>query len=167
MKIFAVDPGCTMSAYALVELPDLRIIEKGKAPNEEVIELCRSLSSDIADLAAIEMVASYGMPVGREVFETCVWIGKFLGAMPISATTVYRMDEKLCLCHDTRANDASIRRALIDRYAKHDFKTGRGTKKNPDTFYGVSADIWSAVAVAVTTFEKIEGGNNNDRRADY
>lgn len=158
MRIFAIDPGNEASAYALVELPDFRILDKGKIQNDELLELCRSIKREEADLASIEMIASYGMPVGREVFDTCVWIGKFLGALNISATTVYRLEEKQCLCHDTRANDASIRRALIDRYARHDLKTGRGTIKNPDVFHGVSADIWAAIAVAVTTFEKILGG---------
>lgn len=154
MLIFGIDPGYTESAFALIRMPDFEIIEKGKAPNEDVLNICRRCTDDAVDLAVIEMVASYGMPVGREVFETCVWIGRFMGATPKGLKFVYRLDEKLCLCHDTRANDASIRRALIDRYAKHDFKTGRGTKKAPDVFYGVKSDIWSAIAVCVTAYEK-------------
>lgn len=156
MLIFGIDPGYTESAFALIRMPDFEVIEKGKLPNEDILNICRRCTCEAVDLAAIEMVASYGMPVGREVFDTCVWIGRFMGATPKGLKFVYRIDEKLCLCHDTRANDASIRRALIDRYAKHDFKTGRGTKKNPDTFYGVSADIWAAVAVAVTAFERMD-----------
>ena len=155
MLIFGVDPGYTESAYALVRMPDFEVIEKGKVPNEELIGTCINIMQE-SDLAAIEMVACYGMPVGKEVFETCVWIGRFLAATPKGLQFVYRLDEKLCLCHDTRANDASIRRALIDRYAKHDLKTGRGTKKAPDVFYGVKSDIWSAIAVCVTAYELLK-----------
>ena len=156
MLIFGIDPGYTESAFALIRMPEFEIIEKGKLPNEDVLNICRRCTAEAVDLAAIEMVASYGMPVGREVFETCVWIGRFMGATPKGLKFVYRLDEKICLCHDTRANDASIRRALIDRYARHDLKTGRGTKKNPDTFFGVKSDIWSAIAVCVTAYEKAE-----------
>lgn len=154
MIIFAVDPGYTESAFALVRMPDFEIIEKGKLPNDDLLNICRRCTAEAVDLAVIEMVACYGMPVGREVFETCVWVGRFLAATPQGLQFVYRLDVKRCLCHDTRANDASIRRALIDRYAQHDLKTGRGTKKNPDTFYGVKSDIWSAIAVCVTAYEK-------------
>lgn len=153
MLIFGIDPGYTESAYALIRMPDFEIIEKGKVANEDLLNICRRCTADAVDLAVIEMVASYGMPVGREVFETCVWIGRFMGATPKGLKCIYRLDEKVCLCHDTRANDASIRRALIDRYAKHDFRTGRGTKKAPDVFFGVKSDIWSAIAVCVTAYE--------------
>ena len=108
------------------------------------------------DEVALEMVACYGMPVGKDVFETCVWIGRFIEKLKDHKISyVYRKDEKMCLCGSLKAKDSNIRQALINRYAKHDFKTGKGTKKNPDVFYGVANDVWQAIAVAVTHYESL------------
>lgn len=76
----------------------------------------------------IEMIASYGMAVGKEVFETCVWIGRFrqiAESQDIEAKYIYRKDEKMNLCHSMKAKDSNIRQALIDRFGEV------GTKKKP------------------------------------
>ena len=161
--IFAVDPGNTESGFALVKMPKFELLDFGKLENEILLQKIPIIVGE-ADHFAIEMVASYGMPVGKDVFETCVWIGRFIQAameaeLPMRHHFVYRKDEKLCLCFDSRAKDSNIRQALIDRYAKFDFKSGKGTKKTPDTFYGVAKDVWQAIAVAVTHYERKDDDN--------
>jgi hypothetical protein len=151
MKILAIDAGNTYSGVAIVELPEFRLVWFDKLPNEEIYDRIKNYK---IDEVALEMVACYGMPVGRDVFETCVWIGRFIEQLKDKKISfVYRKDEKMCLCGSLKAKDSNIRQALINRYAKHDFKTGKGTKKNPDVFYGVANDVWQAIAVAVTHYE--------------
>ena len=169
--ILAIDPGNTESGYALITMPEFKILDKGKIKNEELLQKIDWVLKGSwinPPVLAIEMIASYGMAVGRDVFETCVWVGRFIERykhayqffynLQGKVDYVYRKDEKLILCGNPRAKDANIRQALIDRYAKHDFKNGKGTKKNPDVFYGVKADIWAAIAVGVTWYESKNGG---------
>lgn len=76
----------------------------------------------------IEMIASYGMAVGKEVFDTCVWIGRFkqiAESQDIEVEYIYRKDEKINLCNSMKAKDSNIRQALIDRFGVV------GTKRNP------------------------------------
>lgn len=151
--ILAIDPGNEESAYVLV-MNDLKeIMLKDKVKNENLLVTLDKLGLDKRiDYVAIEMVASYGMAVGKTVFETCVWIGRFYQAIyekyGIEPTFIYRMDEKMALCHDSKAKDSNIRQSLIDRFGEV------GTKKNPGFFYGFKKDIWSAMAVAVAFHDK-------------
>jgi hypothetical protein len=68
---------------------------------------------------AVEMIASYGMAVGRKIFDTCLWIGRFIEAWLAHGGAyrlIYRRQVKLHLCESVRANDSNIRAALIDRF---------------------------------------------------
>ena len=156
MRVFAIDPGNSESAYCIVESETLRPLKFGKVGNDELLGMIRDFTVEAPDLAVIERVASYGMAVGRDVFETCEWLGRFAEAAlerDVPVAYVYRRDEKLHICGDSKAKDTNIRRALIDRFARHDLKNGKGTKNNPDWFYGVTADVWAAYAVGLTYIE--------------
>jgi hypothetical protein len=160
MKILAIDPGNIESGYALIEMPKFKLLDFGKVENKELLKKVSFLADGMVDAVAIEMIASYGMAVGATVFDTCVWIGKFEHSLQLQGYKVnyiYRKDEKMTLCHSMKAKDSNIRQALIDRYAKHDFRNGKGVKRNPDTFYGVSKDVWQAIAVGVTYAEMERG----------
>lgn len=141
--ILALDPGTTETGWCLFDVDNARIADSGVGSNADILN---SLGDMQADALAIEMVASYGMAVGREVFETCVWIGRFQQAWtaPSDVTLVYRRDVKLHLCGNARAKDANIRQALIDLLGP------QGKKNAPGPTYGVRSHAWAALAVAVT-----------------
>ena len=155
MRVMAVDPGTTKSAYVIYSHGV--IMESGIYSNEIMLSI---LSATQVDHLIIEMVACYGMPVGKEVFETCVWIGRFIERHRISLFNssfefMYRKDVKMHLCNSMRAKDSNIRQAIIDHYpATGGGKTPQiGTKKQPGPLYGTKSDIWSALAVAITYWE--------------
>lgn len=151
--ILAIDPGNEYSAYVVLN-EELRPTEFGKITNNELyakMEAAQLLNWPGIHHLAIEMVACYGMPVGKEVFETCVAIGRIVQiARNLPIQYICRREEKINLCGSMRAKDANIRQALIDRFGPV------GTKKNPGWFYGVKKDVWSAIAVGVTFHDTYE-----------
>ncbi len=145
MKIIAIDPGPKESAYVIWD--GVRIFDKGKVPNHTMLSI---LGIHIRECKAVcEMIASYGMAVGAEVFETCVWIGRFMEAAQGQMDRVVRLKVKSHICHSAKANDSNIRQALIDRFG------APGTKKTPGKTFGLAGDTWAAFAVAVTYFDNL------------
>lgn len=148
MNLLAIDPGNTHSAYVVYD--GAKPIQFGKVDNEWLLDRMRTKHFDASHMA-VEMIASYGMSVGREVFETCVVIGQLLEAWSRPHTLVFRREVKLHLCGSPRAKDSNIRTALIDRYGGKEKAIGR--KATPGVLFGISADCWSALAIAVTFSE--------------
>lgn len=138
LPMIAIDPGTTQSAYVVFD--GQQVIKCGIDDNENVRKAIQYQGESYQ--LAVEMVACYGMPVGKEVFETCLWVGRFIEAFEGQHRLVYRKDVKLWLCGSMRAKDGNIRQALIDKYG------APGTKKEPGGTYGVKSHIWAALAVA-------------------
>lgn len=149
--MLAIDPGPVQSGWVLCE--GMTVKHCGVYSNGAMLSLIEDFTCDNAALA-IEMIASYGMPVGAEVFETCVWIGRFKQAWhtPEAVRLVYRKDVKLHLCNSPRAKDANVRQALLDLYpATGGGKTPQiGTKAKPGPLYGMHTHAWPALGVAIT-----------------
>jgi hypothetical protein len=144
MTALGIDPGTDKSAWCLLDCG--RVTEAGIARNAELsAELPLLIERLRPDRIGIEMIASYGMAVGREVFATCWWSGRFFEAA-FRTSVVPEMIErrliKLHLCGSARAKDGNIRQALIDKHG------AVGTKKAPGPLYGVSSHVWAALAVA-------------------
>ncbi len=153
--MIGIDPGNFESGWAIVgQTTDdrLKVVNSGVDDNQLLLRQLLLNNSTHASMGAqlsIEMIASYGMPVGFEVFDTCVWIGRFVQAWhePDRVVLCTRMAVKNHLCHSSKAKDANIRQALLDKLGP------QGTKKNPGPLYGVKSHAWAAVAVAVTVLE--------------
>lgn len=146
MTILSIDPGNIESAYCLIDKETYKPIEFGKIDNALLLKKIEELEYE---KLVIEMIASYGMAVGQTVFETCVWIGRFIQRRNCSEYEyIYRKEEKINICNSMRAKDSNIRQALIDRFGVV------GTKSNKGWFYGFKKDIWSAYAVGITYLDK-------------
>lgn len=163
MRILAIDPGSIESGWCVIDTGTREPLHFDKTPNSRLRTSLIAADCGVeADRVAIEMIASYGMAVGKEVFETCVWIGKFSEAVrgnwwPNSdPELIYRRDVKLHHCMSAKAKDTNIRQALVDRFAPGQPNHGKGTKAEPGWFHGFAADVWAAYAIAVLVADRLE-----------
>jgi len=159
----AIDPGSTESGIVLMD-KEYTPVFFDIIPNEKVIPIIALEIGAKKPYTVIEMVAHYGtgMPAGKDVFETCIWIGRFvesLTQMGLVVTTLPRQTVKLHLCNSVRAKDKNVIQALVDRFSDtvHG-KYGKGTKKDPGFFFGFRDDVWQAFALGTTYIDLKEKG---------
>lgn len=154
--VLAIDPGPTESAYVVYHGEAKTVHEHGKVDNAKMLEIVRNSR---ADSCVIEMIGSYGMSVGREVFETCVFIGRLMEVWripspQIPASRMYRRTVKLHLCNSMKAKDGNIRQVLLDRWGGK--AKAMGCKASPGPLYGFAKDQWAALAIAVSYADGVQ-----------
>lgn len=147
MIVIGIDPGTEKSGW--VEWNGSKILDAQIMPNQEILYNLQTTNKHGVTLA-LEWLESMGMRVGKEVFVTCRWVGRFHEAWGAEPVYIPRSQIKLHLCGQRRANDADIRQALIDRFG------APGTKKEPGATYGLKRDTWQTLAVCVTAFDNKE-----------
>ena len=151
--ILAIDPGSELSAWVVYDVASGVLRSHAKEPNEQLLTRLREAGhQEHVDRVVIEWTAPRGMPASAQLFETLWWAGRFAeAARPLSVDRIPRLEVKQHICGRTNATDTNIRHALIDRYGGVGGKAvAIGLKASPGPLYGVSKDVWAALAVACT-----------------
>jgi hypothetical protein len=155
MTICAIDPGYELSAF--VRYDGSRILEHGIESNPDLL---RRLSAGGDPHVTFEAIESYGMAVGREVFETVFWIGRLFETAGRAGSEVSRLPRKavkIHLCGSARAQDSNIRVALCDRFGGQ--VNAKGTRKAPGPLFGIKSHEWAALALGVTWWDLNTNGD--------
>lgn len=151
-----IDPGPVRSAICYWS--DGRVVGLTTAPNRDIIDILRET---IRGRLVIEDIQGYGMVVGRDVFRTCMWIGRFVQALGFPSypyVLLPRREVKLALCGSARAKDANVRAAILDRLGPVPTKT----RPNPNYPRRPSTHEWSAIALALTYEDLVREGRQHE-----
>ena len=141
MIYLGIDPG-KVCGFAVYDSDENRVIDSDNLSPEYILNFLdteRHYSN-----IYIEMIGHYGtgMAVGKDVFHTCLLIGRMIQIAP-QAKLILRPTVKGIICGSGRAKDGNVTQALKDQVGQ------RGTKKEPGPTYGVKNHAWAALAVAV------------------
>lgn len=154
VRVLAVDPGYEQSAWVLYD--GATVLEHQTDANTVLLSL---FNAGLIQCEAVvfEAIESFGMAVGREVFETVFWTGRLFEAassclLPSRVERLPRKAVKVHLCQSARAQDSNIRVALIDRFGGTE--RAKGTKRAPGPLHGITKHEWSALAIAVTWWDQ-------------
>lgn len=180
-RVLAIDPGPLSSAWLVYDKERRTPLEWAYEVNDEVL-ISLSVRELSVSCLAIEHIQHYGrgMPVGADVFETCIWMGRFIGAFDAKPWVLIKNPTiRACLCNNASANARQIKQALIDKFGGKDKAIG-GVKcpkckrkgwvgRNhatcpvcegalwahpPGPLHDMTEHIWSALAVAVCWSEQ-------------
>lgn len=180
-RVLAIDPGPLSSAWLVYDKELRTPVQWAFEPNDEVL-INTQFHPQYISAVAIEHIQHYGrgMPVGADVFETCIWIGRFIEAVGLQSWVLIKNPRiRTCLCGTATANGRQIKQALIDRFGGKDKAiggvkcpkckgkgwVGRGRPvcpvcngqrwaHPPGLLHDLTEHIWSALAVAVCWSEQ-------------
>lgn len=158
-----IDPGTRVSSYVVYDPVAGTITKFGcDVPNPEVLEAIDDMGQTV--VVVVEMFNHMGdnFPVGKDVFTTVMWIGRFIQLhvatleLPHDADheqfLVYRLALKMNICGKSTVRDSNVRQAIIDRFGGDEIAIGK--KKTPGPLYGLKSHGWQAMAVALTYFDR-------------
>lgn len=136
--ILAIDPGDKKSGFVIID--ESQLLESGTLENNKILDVIKSF--DDPTLLGIETISFFGRGVGGNVFDTCIWIGRFQQAW-YDPDSVFLLKRKAIVTNITgspKAGDVQVRRSLLRMYPPSG--GGKipqvGIKKQPGPLYGIS-----------------------------
>ena len=150
MKIIGIDPGNEETAYAVMA-EDYTVIEADKQNNAQFLDFTLpALIRSGIDTVIIEGIQSYGMAVGKTVFETCYIVGECRRVAKLEGAEVRiyaRPEYARALVGGMKVKDSTVRQALMTRF-------GGDKKGEPLYLLKGNSDKRSAFAIAVYHADK-------------
>ncbi len=149
--ILGIDPGPVESAFALVD-EQYQVVAAGKV---DIGRLIRGIRCAPPAQVVVESIQSYGMVVGRSVFDTCYVIGRIYQVcedLGLPVTLYPRPEYTRRICGVGKINDAVVRQALCLRF---------GGDKKGEALYALkgNSDKRSAFALAVYHIDILNSGS--------
>ena len=185
MKILAIDPGLISGVVFIegernLDLPVIKnkptIVFLKQASRFEILNLFDNFESyfprksPIVLIETLEFIADY---VGQSTFQTAFLIGQLIEKSiqnKINLNLVFRSNIKYFHIETRKGKDQQLIKRIVDKYISEEFQCqfnknnyGKGTKKTPGYFYGMSGHCWQAFALASYYYEtggKIQTENN-------
>lgn len=168
MRFLAIDPGDRISGVVWYDAAN-HVVEQfeNEMDNSSLLLKLRNEPEPCQAQLVIEDIQAMGMAVGKTVFETKEWIGRFREAWESrtgnTAQKIKRTDVKIAICGKSvytnpktgaqkGVTDGVVRRAVLELFPA----TGGGvtpeigTKKKPGPLYGMKSHTFQALAVAIT-----------------
>lgn len=166
MIILAIDPGNTKSGFVFYETKTDKIIAYGKKENNLVKNIIEKNRQKI-DLLVIEMLSSYGV-VGASVFETAIWIGRFVEFWKLPYCLIKRSVVRGFWTPDDGYVEKLIKDDIIKKWPK---TTDKKIKIMLDLKYKIKIegkaeytnDIYQAIALAGCFAGRLNGGKISDK----
>ena len=165
MIVLGLDPGSAESALVAWDPIERRVRFRCKRFNGELADVLLERHAAAPDsVLVIERTKGYTMPLGKgddarrffpqQVLDTAEWSGYFRRVGEELGLRVEALDRravKLNLLGRASGTDAQVREALVDLIGP------KGTKAAPGPTFGMSADLWAALAVAYVWHELARG----------
>ena len=168
--IMAVDPGNINSAYVIFDCAPYTPLVKDQCANAKMRERIEYYRNGI-DTLLIEYPRPRGQPMYYQLVDTIFWVGRFVEAYGCNGPDDYwlvdRKDVKMNMVGSTKATDANLRMACINRFrigpdSKWPLGGGKvpevGIKSQRGPLYGFACDTWQALAIAISY---VDGGLKN------
>lgn len=152
MKLLAIDPGTSQSAYIVFDIERKIPLHNGTLPNRDLqSDLTRKPPIFRCECMAIEQVTGSGMIAGNEIFETAYWSGVFCQAWEQSTGLPFmripRQTVKKHVLGKATGGDPEVTAALYKYYGGA--VKGIGSKSLPGPMAGIKSHERSALAVAI------------------
>lgn len=150
--LYALDPGNKSTGWCMYRSWDKCIADKGDAPNEDILADLGKMGAEV--IVVIESMTSYSKRVGRDVFDTLVWIGRMQQRAIDAGLKVELVTRKHAKGHVVGtiiSGDGAIKAALIKAYGGK--KIAIGTEESPGPLFGATSHQLAAIAVAKTYAE--------------